>query len=59
MWLAKNGTFEFGEYTIVVEYDGDGGIDIEVFDELGGLIEGLFISNSEGSDETGLDVNIN
>ncbi len=39
-------TIEVGEYTVVIEYDNDGGIDVEVFDLLGGVIEGLYISDS-------------
>jgi hypothetical protein len=48
-------TIIIGEYIVTIDYDGNGGIDVEVLDELGEIIEGLYISNSipnPGSDIT-------
>ena len=36
---------DLGEYIIKITYSGDGKLDIDVFDELGEQIEGIYISN--------------
>jgi hypothetical protein len=51
---------DLGEYKILINYDGDGGLDVTVFDELGGEIEGIYISDSEDYDDEETDtININ
>jgi hypothetical protein len=47
----------FGEYLVVIKYFGDGRIDVDVLDELGELIEGLYITNEEDNDD--FDFNLN
>ncbi len=47
----------FGEYLVVIKYFGDGRIDVDVLDELGELIEGLYITNEENNDD--FDFNLN
>jgi hypothetical protein len=63
MRLPKNELLDYDEYSIEIIYDGKGGLDITVFDELGEEIEGLYISDSddeEGDDITDyLDINLN
>ena len=51
MRKAKDEVLVLGEYIITMEYDGNGKLDIIVFDELGEEIEGLFISNSDEIDD--------
>jgi hypothetical protein len=36
---------DLGEYIITINYDQNGGLEIEVLDELGEQIEGIYISN--------------
>lgn len=50
MNLPKSEIINLGEYTITVDYNGDGELDIIVFDELGEEVEGLFISNASDDD---------
>jgi len=48
------------EYKIIIKYDGDGGLDVSVLDELGGEIEGIYISDLEDYDDEETDtININ
>lgn len=47
MRLPKKDIVDLEEYKILIEYDGKGGLDITVLDELGDEIEGLYISNAE------------
>lgn len=48
----------FGEYIVIIKYFGDGRIDVDVLDELGELIEGLYITN-EDDDNDEFDFNLN
>ncbi len=59
MRIPRNDIIDVGEYKILVEYDGDGGLDITVLDELGEEIEGLYISNAEDGDDLSNDLDIN
>lgn len=36
---------DLGEYKVVIQYDGDGGLVVVIKDELGDDIEGIEISN--------------
>ena len=36
---------DLGEYIITINYDQNGDLEIEVLDELGSQIEGIYISN--------------
>ena len=38
---------DLGEYIITINYDQNGDLEIEVLDELGGQIEGIYISNKK------------
>lgn len=38
---------DLGEYLVEINYTGEGDLVVSVFDELGGLIEGIDISNAE------------
>ena len=40
-----NKEIDLGEYVITIKYIQDGDLEIEVLDELGGQIEGIYISN--------------
>jgi len=51
MRIPKNEIIDLGEYKILIDYDGDGGLDVTVLDELGDEIEGIYISNSEDIDD--------
>lgn len=60
MRIPRNEVVDFGEYKVIINYDGDGGINISVLDELGGEIEGLYISDADDYDEEHQnDININ
>ena len=60
MRIPRNEVVDFGEYKVIINYDGDGGINISVLDELGGEIEGLYISDADDYDEEAQnDININ
>lgn len=48
---------EFGEYTVVIKYYGDGHISVDIFDELGEIIEGMHITNESDGDK--IDFNLN
>ena len=51
MKLPKKDLISIGEYVITIDYNGEGNLDIMVFDELGEEIEGLFISNADDNDD--------
>jgi hypothetical protein len=40
-----NKEIDLGEYIIIINYNQDGDLEIEVLDELGSQIEGIYISN--------------
>jgi len=42
---------DLGEYIIIIDYDGNGGLEIMVKDELGDDIEAILISNAEEEPE--------
>ena len=57
-------TIDLGEYIILIDYDGDGGLEVSVLDELEDTIEGIYISNDldiEGDDDNinNIDPNLN
>ena len=57
MRIARNEIVDLGEYQIIINYDGKGGLDVTVLDELGDEIEGIYISDSIDSDDTSEDNN--
>jgi hypothetical protein len=59
MRIPKTDIVDLDEYKILIEYDGDGGLDITVLDELGEEIEGLYISNLDDYDDFSNDIDIN
>ena len=60
MRIPRNEVVYLGEYKIIIKYDGDGGLDVSVLDELGGEIEGIYISDLEDyDDEEKGSININ
>ena len=60
MRIPKNEIIDLGEYKVLINYDGDGGLDVTVLDELGDEIEGIYISNSEDIDYIDrFDINLN
>jgi hypothetical protein len=59
MRIPKNDIIDLDEYKVLIEYDGDGGLDITVLDELGEEIEGLYISNLDEDDDISNDIDIN
>ena len=60
MRIPKSDIVDLGEYRILIDYDGQGGLDITVLDELGEEIEGLYISNAEDDDDNNdIDINLN
>tara|TARA_B100000767_G_C19345538_1_gene361604 strand:+ start:293 stop:487 length:195 start_codon:yes stop_codon:yes gene_type:complete len=52
MRLPVNKIIDLEEYTIRIEYDGKGGLDITVLDELQEEIEGIYISDSTDLNNT-------
>jgi hypothetical protein len=51
---------DLGEYIVLINYDKKNGlINIDLLDELQGLIESITVINSENSDEITLDPNLN
>lgn len=62
MRLPVNKIVDVDEYKIVIEYDGKGGLDVVIIDELGEEIEGIFISDCpdyDGNEDTDDDISIN
>jgi hypothetical protein len=51
MRIPRTEIVDVGEYVIVIDYDGKGGLDITVRDELGDDIEGLYISDAPDEDQ--------
>lgn len=51
MRIPRNEIVDLGEYMIIIKYDGDGGLDVSVLDELGDEIEGIYISDLENYDD--------
>jgi hypothetical protein len=41
---------DLGEYLITINYEGSGLLEVEIFDELGEQIEGIYINDSEEDD---------
>jgi hypothetical protein len=37
---------DLGEYLITINYEGNGILEVEIFDELGEQVEGIYISDS-------------
>ena len=56
MRLPVSKIVDVDEYKIVIEYDGKGGLDVTVLDELGEEIEGIFISDCLDCDENDKDL---
>ena len=52
MRLPVKKNIDLEEYTIHIQYDGNGGLDVIVLDELGDEIEGIYISNCTDCDNT-------
>lgn len=63
MGIPRNEIVDLGEYKIIIEYDGKGGLDVMVLDELDGEIEGIYISDlgidEIDNNEGGFDINLN
>ncbi len=61
MRIPKSDVIDLGEYKVLVNYDGEGGLDITVLEELGDEIEGLYISDADDEDNSssGLNLNLN
>jgi hypothetical protein len=59
MRIPRTEVIDLGEYTILIEYDGQGGLDVTVRDELGGDIEAIYISDIPEGDDLGFDINLN
>ncbi len=63
MRIPKNEIVDLGEYKVVIEYDGKGGLDVTVLDEADGEIEALYISDFDGddisADDNNFDINLN
>jgi len=59
MRIPRNEIVDLEEYKILINYDGKGGLDITVLDELGDEIEGIYISDSLSSDENDNNINCN
>lgn len=47
---------DFGEYLVLIKYYGNGKIDVDILDELGDIIEGVYIHNAENNN---FDFNLN
>lgn len=60
MNIPRTEIIDLGEYKVTLNYDGDGGLEIMVYDELGDEIEGLDISNyGDDDDDTNNQIEIN
>ena len=63
MGIPRSETIDLGEYKITFDYDGKGGLDIMVLDELDGDIEGIYISDlnidETDNNEDDFDINLN
>jgi len=52
MRIVRKEIVDLEEYQIIINYDGKGGLDITVLDELGDEIEGIYISDCTDCDDT-------
>jgi hypothetical protein len=64
MRLPVSKVVDLDEYKVIIEYDGKGGLDVTVLDELGDEVEGIYISDCVDCDDTpeeddGLNINMN
>lgn len=62
MGIPRTEIVDFEEYKVLINYDGKGGIEVSILDELGDEIEGLYVSDSEDVDEFNdddFDINLN
>lgn len=62
MRIPRTEIVDFEEYKVLINYDGKGGIEVSILDELGDEIEGLYVSDSEDVDEFNdddFDINLN
>lgn len=50
---------DFGEYLVIIKYYGNGKIDIDILDELGDIIEGVYICNSVDDNYDDFNFNLN
>jgi hypothetical protein len=51
MRIVRKEIVDLEEYQIIINYDGKGGLDITVLDELGDEIEGIYISDCTDCDD--------
>lgn len=51
MRLPRKEIIDLEEYKIIIDYDGKGGLEINVLDELGDEIEGLYITDCTDCDD--------
>lgn len=49
----------FGEYQIIARYYGDGKLDVDILDELGDIIEGVYIVSDNDNDDDNYKFNLN
>jgi hypothetical protein len=59
MRIPRKDVMDLGEYKITINYDGDGGLQIMVYDELGDEIEGIEISDDVETDDSNDQIQIN
>jgi hypothetical protein len=63
MGIPRNEIIDLGEYKITIDYDGNGGIDLMILDELNEEIESISISNFDideiDDNEGDFDINLN
>tara|TARA_Y100000389_G_C17457270_1_gene519021 strand:+ start:982 stop:1173 length:192 start_codon:yes stop_codon:yes gene_type:complete len=56
MRIPKTEVIDLEEYVIHIEYDGKGGLNVTVCDELGDDIEGIYLSDKPDEPESPLDL---
>ncbi len=64
MRIPRKEVIDLEEYKIIIDYDGKGGLDVTVLDELGDEVEGLYISDCTDCDDMpeedgGININLN
>ena len=63
MNMKRYDVIDVGEYKIIIDYKGDGELDVRILDELGDEVEGIYISNDEKDDDiedgNTIDINLN
>lgn len=59
MNIPRTEIIDLGEYKVTLNYDGDGGLEIMVYDELGDEIEGVSISNYDDNLDNESFINLN